>query len=233
MEDLPIPQWRQKETSPAQTVQLPAQGREDTGEANTTLGKEAKMDTPQEDAQSTAHNSDEGTADCIEPASETKVGGSDNDMAAGGIDIAEEIDPSYLEDINSELQDQGIGIAKDQFSTQVQIISHTLKKGKLSLHVKLGSSAQATNIDWKDLRVDVPAALTSYILQHGIGLKSSEPKSQRPIEWAKGYMPKLRRAMINLTQTYGVSVPGLVRLIRVLRNKLSTQVSSGKHKRSI
>jgi hypothetical protein len=79
------------------------------------------------------------------------------------------VDPSYADDINSELQDQGIGVAADQFNTRVDILGHNLRNGKLTLKARLGNSMQPVDVSWEDLRQDVPATLASYILKHGIG----------------------------------------------------------------
>jgi hypothetical protein len=62
---------------------------------------------------------------------------------------------------------------------------------------------------WEDLRQDIPATLASYVLKHGIGKKSSNPVSHVPHNWAKGFIPNLRRAMIQVTKTYGVTPLGL------------------------
>ncbi len=51
------------------------------------------------------------------------------------------------DDINSELQGQGIGVASDAFSTTVQIISHNLRNGKLDLEVKLSVSLEPVTVD--------------------------------------------------------------------------------------
>jgi hypothetical protein len=42
------------------------------------------------------------------------------------------------------------------------------------------------------------------ILTHKIGAKSEDPESRKPYEWAKGYIPNARRAIVMLEQTYGV-----------------------------
>jgi hypothetical protein len=54
---------------------------------------------------------------------------------------------------------------------------------------------EPVNVGWEDLRQDVPATLASNILKYGIGKKSSNPVS------AKGFVPNLRRAMIQVTNT--------------------------------
>ncbi len=41
-------------------------------------------------------------------------------------------------------------------------------------------------------------------LMHEIGQKSANLENQIPYKWAKGYMPNLRRDMVQLTETYGV-----------------------------
>ncbi len=129
-----------------------------------------------------------------------------------------------MDDINSELQDQGIGVAGDAFSTQVQIMSHCLRNGKLDLKAKLGVSLKPLKVDWESLRQDVPATLASYILKHGIGQKSANSDNQIPYEWAKGFMPSLWRAMVQLTETYGVVMPKLGSLRCVLRRAATQKV---------
>jgi len=42
--------------------------------------------------------------------------------------------------------------------------------------VKLGTALEPTNVSWEDLKVDTAATLASYILQHRIGLKLSDPE---------------------------------------------------------
>lgn len=49
----------------------------------------------------------------------------------------------------------------------------------------MGSLLQVTNVDWLDLKVNIPKTLASYILQNGIRVKSSDLKSYLPCNWQK------------------------------------------------
>jgi hypothetical protein len=69
---------------------------------------------------------DEGsTGNHITDGNESEVPDSEDDLGPGAIDIADAVHPSFIEDINSKLQDQGIGVAGDAFNTQIQIIGTT------------------------------------------------------------------------------------------------------------
>jgi hypothetical protein len=129
---------------------------------------------------------------------------SDVELDRDDLEVASIIDPTYVNDINSELQDQGIGVAGDAFSTQVQILGHSLRNVKLTLKVLLGDSMVPVDADWKDIREDVPAILASYILKNGIGQKTANPESRVMYQWAKEFMPNLRRAMVHVEKTYGI-----------------------------
>jgi hypothetical protein len=121
-----------------------------------------------------------------------------------------------VNDINSELQDQGIGIASDAFSTKVQVLDHSLRNGKLALKVLLGDSLVPVNADWKDMREDVPGTLASYILKNGIGQKTASPESCMMYQWAKGFMPNLRTAILHVDKTYGVVPQRLSKLCQLI-----------------
>jgi hypothetical protein len=86
-----------------------------------------------------------------------EVPDSDVELEEEASDIVPTIDASFVDDINSELQDQGIGGTGDAFSTQVTIISHCLRNGKLDLKAKLSVSLEPISVDWESLRQDVPA----------------------------------------------------------------------------
>jgi hypothetical protein len=77
------------------------------------------------------------------------------------------------------------------------------------------------NVDWEALRVDVPATLVRYISKQRIGKKSSNPENHVPHNWAKGFIPNLRRAMVQVTQTYGVVPPGLGLLCHVMARRVA------------
>jgi len=241
MEDLPPPyRGEAQATLPTQqTVQPPTQGRGERAAAEPTtvdepttvgelatardaIGQGDELSTP---SSNTGNSSDEGTSDCVSQASDT-TGQEDNeeDTEAEDDSPVGAVDPSYVDDINSELQDQGIGVGKDQFSTDIHILGHTLRKGKLDLRVRLGSSLIPTKVSWEDLRVDTPSTLANYILTHKIGAKSEDPESRKPYEWAKGYVPNARRASVMLEQTYGVYAPNLFKIRRA-------QLSDTKRKR--
>jgi hypothetical protein len=68
--------------------------------------------------------------------------------------------------------------------------------------------------DWMDIREDVPATLASYILKNGIGQKTTNPESCVMYQWAKGFMPNLRAAMLRVEKTYGVVPQRLNKLRR-------------------
>jgi len=223
MEDLPPP-YRGKAQATLQnqqSVQPPTQGRGESAAAESTMVGElatARGTIGQRDELSTSpsengDSSDEGTSDCITQDSDTMdQEDSEVDTEAEEGSPAETVDPSYVDDISSELQDQGIGVGKDQFSTEIHTLGHTLKNGKLNLRVRLGSSLIPTRVNWEDLWVDTPSTLANYILTHRIGAKSEDPESRRPYEWAKGYVPNARRASVTLEQTYGVYAPNLFRI---------------------
>jgi len=98
-----------------------------------TIGQEVKRATSPSD---NGDSSDEETGNCITLDSDTMdQEDSEVDTAVEDDSPAETVDPSYVDDINSELQDQGIGVGKDQFSTEIHILSHTLKRGILNLWV--------------------------------------------------------------------------------------------------
>jgi hypothetical protein len=124
-------------------------------------------------------------------------------------EIADEVDPVFIDDINNELEDQGIGLEKDQFSAKVIIVKHRLKNGVLTFHCKFGGALLATKASFDDLRTDVPATVANYILLHGVGKSSEDPASRAYYTWATGFLPSLRRAMIRLVETYGVTTAGL------------------------
>jgi hypothetical protein len=126
---------------------------------------------------------------------------SDMELDKDDLEVASKIDPTYVDDINSELQDQGIGVTGDAFSTQVQILGYSLKNGKLTLKVLLGDSMVPVDADWMDIREDVLATLASYILSHVM------------YQWAKGFMPNLRAAMLRMEKTYGL-VPQRINKLR-------------------
>ncbi len=190
--------------------------------ARDAIGQGDELSTP---SSNTGNSSDEGTSDCVSQASDTTVQeDNEEDTEAEDDSPVGAVDPSYVDDINSELQDQGIGVGKDQFSTDIHILGHTLRKGKLDLRVRLGSSLIPTKVSWEDLRVDTPSTLANYILTHKIGAKSEDPESRKPYEWAKGYVPNARRASVMLEQTYGVYAPNLFKIRRA-------QLSDTKRKR--
>jgi hypothetical protein len=175
-----------------------------------TIGQEVKRATSPSD---NGDSSDEETGNCITLDSDTMdQEDSEVDTAVEDDSPAETVDPSYVDDINSELQDQGIGVGKDQFSTEIHILSHTLKRGILNLWFQLGSLLIPTRINWEDLCIDTPSTLASYILTHKIGAKSEGPESRKPYKWAKGYFPNARRATVTLEQTYRVYVPNLLKI---------------------
>jgi hypothetical protein len=91
-----------------------------------------------------------------------------------------------VNDINSELQDQGFGVAGDSFNTQVQILGHSLRNRKLTLKVLLGDSM--------------------------VPVDNSE--SRVMYQWAKEFMPNLRTAMLRMEKTYGVVPQRLSKLHR-------------------
>jgi hypothetical protein len=166
------------------------------------------------------------TSSYISTAEDIQVPDSDDDLEVNAADISDNVDPSYLDDINSELQDQGIGVAKDAFSMDVQIISHSLRNGKLTLKAQLGKALAPVSVDWEELKVDVPATLANYILTKRVGANATDPGSRAPYQWAKGFLPNLRRAMIQLEQSYGVVTPGLSKLRRmVIRRHAAKQVA--------
>jgi hypothetical protein len=163
-----------------------------------TIGKEVERATSPSD---NGDSSDEGTSNCITLDSDTMdQEDSDVDTAIEENSPAETVDPSYVDDINCELQDQGIGVGKDQFSTEIHILGHTLKRGILNLRFWLGSLLIPTRINWEDLCIDTPSTLASYILTHKIGAKSEGPESRKPYKWAKGYFLNARRATVMLAQ---------------------------------
>jgi hypothetical protein len=101
--------------------------------AGDTMGQEVELATSPSD---NWDSGDEATSDCINLDSDTMdQEDSGDDTAVEDDSPAETVDPSYVDDINSELQDQGIGVGKDQFSTEIHILGHTLKRGILNLWV--------------------------------------------------------------------------------------------------
>jgi hypothetical protein len=117
MEDLPAPHRRQAQaTLLDQPFQPPTQGRDEstTAEPTTvgklatagdTIGQEVELATSPSD---NGDSSDEGTSDCITLDSDTMdQEDSRGDTALEDNSPAETVDPSYVDDINSELQDQG------------------------------------------------------------------------------------------------------------------------------
>jgi hypothetical protein len=175
-----------------------------------TIGQEVELTTSPSD---NGDSRDEGTSYCITLDSDTTDQEDSEDDTAVEVDSpAETVDPPYVDDINSELQDQGIGVSKDQFSTEIHILSHTLKKGILNIWVRLGSLLIPTRVSWEDLCIGTPSTLASYILTHKVGAKSEDPESRKPYKWATGYIPNARRATVMLEQTYGVYVPNLFKI---------------------
>jgi hypothetical protein len=86
---------------------------------------------------------------------------SDMELNKDDLEVASEIDPTYADDINSELQDQGIGVAGDAFSTQVQILGHSLRNGKLTLKVLLGDS-MVPIVSSNIILLPIPVVLTIF-----------------------------------------------------------------------
>jgi hypothetical protein len=135
MDDLPAPHKRQAQaTLLDQPVQPPTQGKEESTAAESTMvgepatvgdtiGQEDELDTS---PRTIGDSSDEGTSNCITLDSDTMdQEDSKDDTAVEDDSPAKTVDPSYVDDINSELQDQGIDVGKDQFSTEIHILGHT------------------------------------------------------------------------------------------------------------
>jgi hypothetical protein len=116
---------------------------------------------------SQSDSEDEGSMgeNCIPTGADSDHPDSDMELDKDDLEVASIIDPTYVNDIKSELQDQGIGVAGDAFSTQVQILGHSLRNGKLTLKVSLGDCMVPVDADWTDIRDDVPATLASNILR--------------------------------------------------------------------
>jgi hypothetical protein len=104
------------------------------------------------------------------------------------IGVADKVDPALVEDINNELQEQGIGSMQDPFSTKIHIVGHVLRKGKLVFTCKFGGSIGNTKV----IKVDVPAAVAKYILLHRVGKGATDSESCKYYEWASRSIPSLR-----------------------------------------
>jgi hypothetical protein len=104
--------------------------------------------------QSQSDSEDKGSMDenHIPTGADSDHPDSDMELDKDDLEVASKIDPTYVNDINSELQDQRIGVAGDAFSTQVQILGHSLRNGKLTLKVLLGDSMVPVDADWTDIQ---------------------------------------------------------------------------------
>jgi hypothetical protein len=102
-----------------------------------------------EPRQSHSDSKDEGSMDGnnIPTADDSDNPDSDVELDQGDLELSPAIDPTYVKDINSELQDQRICVASDAFSTQVQILGHSLRNGKFTLKVLLGDSMVPVDAD--------------------------------------------------------------------------------------
>ena len=107
-------------------------------------------------------------------------------------DIADEVDPAFIDDINNELEDQGIGLQVDQFSAKVHIVRHSLRKGELNFYCKFGGALMPTKASFDDMKTDAPATTANYILLHAVGKNSEDPVSRAYYEWATKFLPSLR-----------------------------------------
>jgi hypothetical protein len=75
---------------------------------------------------------EKSTGSHIPTAYESDQPDSNDELDPKGLDLAVGIDPTYGDDIDSEFQDQGIGVEGDAFSAQMEILYHRVGNGSLS-----------------------------------------------------------------------------------------------------